>query len=316
MQLTNNIKKRFSKDFRLPINVFQEPYFEYFVELYDPVFQVREKLVWLENAIDHAGGYEAFFSEGERISRSMKERISQSVAYKNFNNADMNQAFPLVEQIKQQNIYIEPNMDKNLISIDLQKANFNCFNLFQLKEEINAQSYDEFMRQFTTENYFLNSKMIRQVIFGDLNPSRQQRLQKYIINQLCTKLKQAGCELSSASSDEIIVQNADNRWTPTDIKDILKDIPENMQFFRVEDFSFTKIDKEHDFFLKTTITPEGEEKIEFKNVPGHLFAQVYKKHFSLAPHDYDMLFYHEGFLAQFKDPLFAEVRHDKKNKPK
>ena len=52
MELDNNLKKRFCKDFRLPINVYQEPYFSYFKELYEPVFQIDEKLTWLNKAIE------------------------------------------------------------------------------------------------------------------------------------------------------------------------------------------------------------------------------------------------------------------------
>jgi hypothetical protein len=158
------------------------------------------------------------------------------------------------------------------------------------------------MKSLTDVEYFSKSKMIRQVIFGDLNPSRQQRLQKYIINQLCIKLKENGYELSSASSDEIIISNSSN---VEDIKKLLSDVPEKFKFFRVEKFNFKQIDNDGKYFIKTTETDNGE-KVEFKSVPGHLFAQVYKKHLGLEINDNDMLFYHDGFLAQFKEPLFTK----------
>ena len=169
--------------------------------------------------------------------------------------------------------------------------------------EIGVNSYNELLKKFTEDEYYFISKKIRQVIFGDLNPARQQRIQKFVINNLCKKLKENGCILSSASSDEIIIQNPD--LTSKDIKEILKDTPEEFKFFRVEDFVFEKIDENHDFFVKTTLTETGP-KTEFKNVPGHVFSQVYKRYLNQESNDYDLLFYHEGFLAQFKEKLFEQ----------
>ena len=302
MNFSNGIKQRFAKDFKLPLNIFSEPYFSYQVDLYDDIFKVREKLALLEEAISVAGGEEEFFQYGSQIAKNMKEKIASTQAYKNFNEVDMNKKFPLIENVKQQNIYILPNANKDLISIDLEKANFNCLDLFNIKDELGISSYDDLMKSLTDVEYFSKSKMIRQVIFGDLNPSRQQRLQKYIINQLCIKLKENGYELSSASSDEIIISNSSN---VEDIKKLLSDVPEKFKFFRVEKFNFKKIDNDGKYFIKTTETNNGE-KVEFKSVPGHLFAQVYKKHLGLEINDNDMLFYHDGFLAQFKEPLFTK----------
>lgn len=316
VELDNSIKKRFCKDFRLPINIFSEPYFSYFVELYDPVFKVNEKLDWLKQVLSTQENNEGFFSLSANIASQIKKDISSTSAYQTFNSADMNKDFPLTEQVKQQNIYIVPNIGKRLVSIDLEKANFNCLNLFGLHEELGVKNYQDMMSKYTDEPYFLNSKMIRQVIFGDLNPSRQQRVQKYIINNLCSELKKAGCELSSASSDEIIVQGD---RSIAEIKEILANVDEKFRFFRIEEFIFDRIGEEHDFFAKVTTTEKGNQKLEFKNVPGHVFTQVYKKHFSLELNDYDMLFYHEGYLAQFKEPVFQpelELAHKSRIKMK
>ncbi len=297
---TNAIKKRFVKDFRLPINVFDEPYFEYFIDLYDPLFNITEKRGYLEKLLKNCQTQEDFFQKSIDVAEGIKELIVNSKSYKEFNEVDLNN-FPLKKNVSQQNIYIVPNVGKELISIDLQKANFNSFRLFGLQEEIGCPTYESLVKKFTDADYFLHSKMIRQVIFGDLNPSRQQRIQKYIIQNLCDKLLEHGCEISSASSDEIIIKNK------TDIKEVqsmLTDVDERFKFFRVEKFHFDRVSDEFDFFVKKTTTDKGEEKIEFKNTPTFIFAQVYKKHYGLSTNSYDMLFYHEGYLAEFKEPVF------------
>lgn len=302
MELTNSLKKRFTSDLKLPINIFNDPYFEYFMELYNNDFQTKEKMVVFENLLNKFNNVEEFFKNSENIISSIKSLISSTETYNRLNSFDMNKEFPLEEQIKQQNIYILPNVGKNLISVDLEKANFNVLNMIGLGKEIQANSYNQLLSKFTNDEYYFISKKIRQVIFGDLNPARQQRIQKFVINQLCKKLKENGCILSSASSDEIIIQNQD--MNSKDIKEILKDVPEEYKFFRVEDFIFEKIDSNNDFFVKTTLTNNGFKK-EFKNVPSHFFAQVYKKHLGQESNEYDLLFYHEGFLAEFKEKLFS-----------
>jgi hypothetical protein len=302
MEITNQITKRFCKDLKIPINIFQEPYFEYFVDLYDEHYKVREKLGWLKDVLKDCKTQEDFFGMSEKISRNIKETIKNTSAYNAFNSFDSQKQFLTKEKIPQQNIYIVPNIGKNLISVDLEKANFNCLNLFGLKDELKVDSYNEFMRRFTEYDYFLNSKTIRQVIFGDLNPSRQQKVQKYIIDNLCTELLGAGCKLSSASSDEIIISS---EISVKEVKDILKNVPQEFKFFRVESFSFNRIGTENDYFIKTTIQENNEPKLEFKSVPGHFHAQIFKKYYGLEINENDLLFHHEGFMAQFKEPLFA-----------
>jgi hypothetical protein len=303
MEITDKLKKRFVSDLKLPINIYAEPYFQYFMELYDRDFNTKEKMKIFEKLLNKFSSQEEFFQNSEKISFSIKELIINTQTYKKFNSFDMNKYFPLEEQIKQQNIYINSNIGKKLISVDLEKANFNVFKMVGLGEEIGINSYDELLNKFTDDEYYFISKKIRQVIFGDLNPTRQQRIQKFVINNLCKKLKENGCILSSVNSDEIIIQNQE--LTSKEIKEILKNVPEKFKFFKIEDFILEKIDENHDFFVKKILTENGF-KTEFKNIPKHLFAQVYKKYLNQEINEYDLLFYYEGFLAQFKEKLFTQ----------
>jgi hypothetical protein len=300
MELTNNIKKRFVKDFRLPINLIQEPYFSYFIELYNPIYKTEEKLNMLNHLLKKYQNEEDFFNQNKEITTNIKNIILSSQSYKNFNNIHLEE-FPLKNNISHKNIYIEENMNQDLISIDLKQANFNIFRLFGLQKELNIKNYEELVSIFSKEKYFSESKMIRQIIFGELNPSRQQRLQKYVIQNLSEKLLQNGCQIFSASSDEIIIKNESNI---DKIKHILNNVDEKFHFFRIEKFSFEKIDQEHDFYLKKITDENGNNKVEFKNVPSYFFAQVYKKAFQLEVQEYDLMFYYEGLLAKFQENLF------------
>lgn len=313
MILNNSIKQRFVKDFKLPINLIQDPYFDYFIELYDEEFQTKEKLQILQNYCSKLNDHEEFFSKSKEISEKMKSIIQNSKSYELFNNADLTK-YPTLKDVSQQNIYITPNVDKELISIDLEKANYNSFRLFGLDKELGCPTYNDLLSKFTNEEYFFQSKMIRQVIFGDLNPSRQQKIQRYIIGELCKKLIDNGCIINSASSDEIIIKN---KTDVNEIKNILKDVDDTFKFFRIEKFKFSRIGDDFDFFIKETYKEDGTIKKEFKNTPGDIFPQIYKQYKKMELNDYDMLFYHNGYLAEFKDTVFKNSNeHENKRKMK
>lgn len=300
IELSNAIKQRFVKDFKLPINLVQEPYFNYFIELFDNEYKTKEKLFLLNEVLVDCETQEDFFQKGKIISDKIKEFIKNTETYEKFNSCNM-EFYQKNKNLMQQNIYTTNNIDKELISIDLEKANFNSFNLFGFKEETNINSYKELINKFTDKEYYVQSKMFRQVIYGDLNPARQQKIQIFIIGQICNKLLESGYEISSASSDEIIIKNKSN---VNEVKEILKDVKEEFKFFRVEKFKFSRIGEVHDFFIKETMQDNGKNKIEFKNIPSQFFPQVFKKYKKLEVNDYDLMFYHDGYLAKFKETIF------------
>lgn len=321
-QSTNSIIKRFCKDYSLPIVIFQEPIFSYFIELYDPLLQTKQKQEYLHKYLNSISNIEDFFTNSNLIISNIQNFIKSSSTYQKMNDLDLLQLSKSIcssnIQITNKNIYIEENNNKHLTSIDLKKANFNVFNFLGFKEETNIQSYEELVTKFINNphsiEYYLNSKMLRQVIFGDLNPARQQKIQKIIIHKFCELLQSKGLELSSASSDEIIINSKEN---PLNIKKFLEDnTPHNMHFFRVENIYIQKIHPDKDFFIKETVDSQSNVlKTEFKNVPSYFFPQVYKQYSKQNLHEYDLLFYHEGFQATFKEQLFPKENLTKKIKP-
>lgn len=302
--IDSSIKKRFVKDFNIPISIYQEPYFSYFVQTYEDVFSLEKKFNHLFNVMNAINDKEDFFNLGQKIATGVKDLIKSTESYSLFNSDKeiFDRSLYSSMQIPQKNIYNLENLDKQMISIDLNKANFNCFRMFGLQDELKVETYKELINKFTDFDYFVESKMIRQVIFGDLNPNRQQKVQKYIIAELCADLIKEKIELSSASSDEIIIKS---NVSLEDVNAILKNKREKYNFFRVESFSFKRIGDEKDFFVKTTIKESGEQDIEFKNVPSYYFPQVFKKYIGQDINEYDMMFLFENNLSKFIDPLFS-----------
>lgn len=297
MELNNALKKRFVDDTCLPIPIMSEPYFGYYIELYDNLLNSKYKLEVFESFIKKFNNQDEFFQSGERIVGGMRELIRNTETYKKLNSFDFNKEFILPKDMKQNNIYTRDNINRPLISIDLEKANFNVMKMIGLGEELNISNYNDLLNRFSQEEYYKVSKKIRQVIFGDLNPSRQQRLQKFVIGEIGKTLKDNGFSICSSSSDEIIVKGDEI----DKVNLVLMDINPDYKFFKVEDFHLELVHPDHDFFVKVL-----KKGITFKNTPLHLFSQVYKYYLKEQTNEYDLLFYHDKMLAQFKEPLFNQ----------
>ncbi|MEG1222930.1 MAG: hypothetical protein RSD69_04560, partial [Bacilli bacterium] len=100
------------------------------------------------------------------------------------------------------------------------------------------------------------------------------------------------------------------------IADVLKDVPENKRFFRVEEFVFNKINPDSDYghFFKTSIDLNGNVKEVFKSVPNLFFPQIFKHKFNMPLDEKDMLFFHEGRLARFMEPIYLKNELTKENR--
>ncbi len=328
----HSIVKRFLKDYKLPIQVFQDPYLEYFLELYDDFHQSKSKFKRLTNMTSHLEHGEQFFEINRDVFNLFKEKFTQFDAYQKFQAIDLRNDFKIQKKIESKDFYQEENLNKKFISIDLKKANFNIFKFLDDKQEI--PEYSTFLTTVIHElhhssdmkkdidAYFQESKMIRQVIFGELNPSKQQAIQRFVISQICQEIEKHGLQVNSASSDEIIVKNCDDI---SQMKSILSQLPQEYQFFRVEKFKLEKIHPEKNFFLKiSTANPDipiyennfidsfkenqfcYDIKMEIKNHSQFLYPQIYKQLIKEPVNDLDKTFYYEGFLSLLKDDLFNE----------
>jgi hypothetical protein len=315
--LTNSIKQRFVKDYNLPINIFEDEVFNYFIDLYDRTHKTKEKYELLKETVDILNGEEGFFKEFESIKTKIIEEISQKKAYKVLSETtNWTRKFMFHDiNMDSKNIYQPIFHNKIIISLDLIKANFNCFRIFNPELVNNAATYEEFISKYTRLNYFKQSKQLRQIIFGNLLPKKQQQIQKCIINHISNWIVVDNCELEDHvfvnGTDEILILNQCNEVLPEDISpdinsfsitSVLKRLPEYNDILNISIFRLIQIHPEKSFYVKEHLY---EDKIEFKQVPSIFFPQVFKYYFKLLPVCYnDLLFYHEGQKATFTTPLF------------
>ena len=304
--MNNSMKKRFIRDFGLPIVVFESPYFEYFCDLYKNLFKVEERFSYLQELIDVKGGDDNALAFYGSLREQIIAKVKELPEYKEYNNKDMNELCKNNRKIKTKEVYQMPNAGKVFLSIDLKKANYQAMKFHSQALTFNTNSYEELITLFTDLQYFKESKYFRQVLFGNLNPKRQQSTQKHMMNNIVDVLLDSIPNITldnfcNVSPDEVIIEYNDHGITlecddNINLEQIAKEIPYHVH---VDQFKLETIE-DRKFFVKKY----HDGSYEFKCVPAQMFAQVYKKYHDLPLHEYDTLFYHEKQLARFMNPIF------------
>lgn len=177
------LRQRFCKDFNLPINIFEDHYFNYYMTLYDffpsemweyVIFVVREKYDWnVEEWLNYCAAFR---------DRAIEETMN-SDAYKKFNEEDMSKwdIDPSVPKIGEHSIFNDEGNGKAFVSIDMKKANFQALKYAGV---FNDETYEDFVKRFGGDRYIAESKYLRQVIFGKMNPGRTIKVEKYLMGEI------------------------------------------------------------------------------------------------------------------------------------
>ncbi|BAI81753.1 conserved hypothetical protein (plasmid) [Deferribacter desulfuricans SSM1] len=324
--LQNSIKQRFVKDFSLPITIFNNDLFYYYCITLNDFLDIENKAKLLYNFIknneDVLENKEKFFEISSKFNTDVIEYIKGKESFNKFLQFDMNKF--KVHNYKNSNIYHSDNDSKYYFTVDLIKGNFQAFKYFDPNIVDNMNDYENFIKQFTKYDYFVQSKYIRQVIFGHLNTKRQQTIMKYIMMEIYKKIEKYLdniFELECLNNDELIfnikVPVFNNKYKKKIIFLLkeLKKLPFNL---KVNIFKLKHL-KPENMYVKEYINRfllytwkddiieeylDNYKKIEFKCVPNNVFMQVFKYYFNMELDDRDLYFYYDKRLAKWLKPLF------------
>lgn len=314
-----SLKKRFCKDNNLPIVVYDNPYFYQRLEIIDQVIPCVDMFEQFCIEVMHFKQEQDYFEYYNSVKDATINFLKDNAAFAEFNTrkVTMPQSY-----VSKQNLYVEDNAGKRFISLDMKKANFSALRFYN--EEIFgfAATWEEFISKFTNSKHIIQSKYIRQVIMGACNPKRQIQQEKMImfmlLNDVVTQLKlnQANdrCsdieamlsyikdfEIYSLGEDEIIIEVTGAKDL-SHYLEVIKGIVSNTQyrdFIRVTAFNLEKL-QGIDGWVKHIIPGE---QIEFKCLNAEIYHQIVK-HWTKQPiTDDDLVFYHNGCLAKFLEPV-------------
>ena len=307
--MTKELLRRFVKDASLPIQLLKEPYFSYYIDLYDRDFGTVKKYDDLCRAVEKCGSEDRFLQKYYDIRDEIINRTKEIPEYRDFLERDMSRYdidAPILPNAHKTDVYKMINVDQRFVSIDMKKANFQVLRMFSKNIVFGADTYEEYIGKFTDMDYFKTSKYTRQVIFGNMNPKRQTKMQKYCMRKIFDLLiAEYGIPLEAFAVftfDEIVlrrdllVEDTAARLIREAEERILQELGINV---RVKPFTLRSIGGK-DFFVNELENGTAE----FKKVPSIFFAQVYKKYRGLELCDSDLMFYHEGYMAKFQETIF------------
>ena len=324
-QVSSKVLSRFVKDFSLPIQVTRAEYIMYYLSLYDEVYNSLHYYNLFKDLYMNVGGTnEDFMKFSHKVVDDSIEIVKDNPAYKEF-LADTSDMFCrrkedwVLRDVPTRSVYKSTSEGKNFLSVDLRKGNYSALKYYsqEIKHEedspnnliLGSHNFDEFISLFTNHDYFKESKHLRQVIFGNMNPKRQVTIEKVMIDKLAEKILEKEIfskeDIYGTSHDEIIF-NIKNDCPIADVEvdNIINAIQQvaNELHIDVHFDTFTvKQIKPLDSFVK--IKKDGS--IEFKCVDSSLMPQVYKH--VMGEKDLnkeDLLFTAtNGMLASFVEPV-------------
>jgi hypothetical protein len=314
--------QRFSKDYNLPINIFDEEYFEYYKILYKDFFP-NEQLNYITRLIEdkYDGNVELWLDYCASVRDNAINWILENEKYKEFNTSDLTK-YNIELPCGERNCYSEETNGKFYLSVDLKQANFQALKYVGV---IDDNSYESFIRRFDGDVYIAGSKYLRQVIFGKCNPSRQIKVEKYLMNivyfAIKNKLNHNGFKVFSFNSDEVVFEassdiiNKINTEGLKSYKDEIQKLIEELygiinkylnidvtiEFNKIESLNiFNSNGNKIDAYVKRNCIT-GKEKL--KKASTTFYPQIYKLYKGLGITKMDRTFYFENQLASFNLPL-------------
>lgn len=189
------------------------------------------------------------------------------------------------------------------LSIDMKMANWQAMKRYDpsFVNEL-GDTYSEFLDKFGIPEVFHRSKHFRQYIFGNLNPKRQIKAQRVLLENAISSLSKYGLKIELVKHDEVVYSFDDIRVA----REMAKEL--DSELFSAKAFS---VDLVENFRINNYLCLETGEVAHSEPVgcSGHRFFMYLKKYIFREPYDIrDLYFRMDGELAIWKtENLKAEL---------
>lgn len=299
MIISKQLKERFVRDCRIPIKLFAEPYFNERIQSFDKYFGTVAKWEQFVSTLEKYSSEEEYFAAYNKVKDDAINFIKDNPAYEAFNTMDM-QPYA-IENINfpHKDIYHATNIGRTFASIDMKKANFSSMHYYDPAIFGGAETWEDFLRMFTDNEYIIQSKYIREVILGNCNPKRHITYEKYLMDQVLKDLKVHGIapsEIVYFSNDEIVVDITDlldHNW-----KEVITGVIDRAVIpLRLEVFKLRGIKDNKEIVGYIREMTDGS--VDFKCLTNLNYPYVLRALDNEAITDSDLVFEYEGKLAKF-----------------
>ena len=317
VKITDSLKSRFCKDMNLSIKIFEEPYFHNFLNLYNAQFDSIAKYNRFISAVNHFGSEQAYFEAYNKLKDDVIEYLNGNSDMIYFaKEEDMSKYVCQNKNYPVNDIFKETNDGKIFVSIDMIKGNFTALHHYNPGIVKNCDTYEDFIRTFTDIPHFVESKYIRQVVFGNVNPKRQVAYEKYLMDLVLTELLKTGIikpenveffstdEIVLAVPDDMISNGAVNVKFYNSVMDVVQWAKANNINVRGEFFELRKIPGTDGFVKKYLINKSG---IDFKCLDFLTMPFVLRAYNNEEPNDLDRVFLYEGRKVKLLEDIKVTV---------
>lgn len=303
------LRSKFVRDFQLPIQVVQSPYFENTIRLLEDDCGAQTKyadlLALIQDKFD--GNVGKFFEYRNKVANDILSYINNSEAYKEF-LADKTVLEDYKPIVASRELYTQEQSGHCFISYDMIKANFQALRYANPAIVKDCKTYEEFVGKFTDIDYFAHAKQLRQETFGKLNGKRTAAIEKRVSNEFAKALSERLGDrftLFSIKTDEIIFKF---NGTEEEFKklDFANETFDGFDF-RVNQFKLTHREfKRHTSDSKIVAFIKEDFKANRRSlhcVPDTYYPQVYKLLNGIKIDYSDLVFYFDHELSKFLYPL-------------
>ena len=300
---------RFVKDYSLPINIFDEEHINYYRELYKDFWPTEGENLMNKEIEQFDGNVDKWLEHYGQIRDNIINTLENSDEYKDFNTRVLSEFDIPTPQIGEHSCYTENNDGSLFLSVDLRKANFQALKYVNIIKE---DTYEDFVKTFGASDYFANSKYLRQVIFGKLNPKRQIKVEKFLIYNIIkyfNLLKNfSALELFSINSDEVVykisnlsdVSKLDLEAIKEKIKEILG-IDVKLEIVEIKRLPIINSNGNRiDAYVRKNIYTLEET---LKKASTTFYPQIWKLYKGMEITEMDRHFFFEDQIATFNNPL-------------
>jgi hypothetical protein len=307
MNISNSVKKRFTKDQNIPITILDEPYFSYYVDLFNCT-KKWNSFVQCLNSFSNEGN---FFKTSDEIINRAIEYIKGKDSYKAF--CDLRIPNYRLDEQYSSDIYKDKYDNKYFISFDIRNANYQTFAHYDEHFFGKGTEYAAWIMNFVPDNieqgyeHFTTSKQIRQIIFGNTNPKNQNNYQKNILIPLLLEaLSEYKHKLVAVSSDEIVFEY--DKMLESEHLELLKDVNLDVKMECFKLYKVPTVNNEK-IFIKMVLDFDLVTDYKIKCCPSYFYPQVMKKIKQMKTgvidpiNDLDLSFYFESQICRFTNPI-------------
>lgn len=298
-------KVDFIRDFidinKLPIQSIKDlDYIEYAFSECNVLDKWENFLEYIESRFETKEKYRIYYRE---VKESFLKYTKSLPEFREFMEKDISKfAFDFPKGVSKANQYAEENVGKNLLSIDLKKANFQALRYCGVFKEF--ETYEKLMEKFTDIPFLIQSKYLRSVIFGQLNPGRHITVESWLVNSIRPEISDRLNLLCMASDElvyevpkDIIILRHELDGTVEEIKNKYG-LEISAEYYKLNEYILEseKSKKQYKVFSKESLTGGTTE---YKCIPNNLWLVFQKLNTGRSLIDYDLWIEHDGVLSKY-----------------